>query len=241
MLDQLRTKTLHARGARRVSAYAGALVRYVVLGAVALSVLPAQAFAALPLLLAARAQDDAPTGGATAPPAPLALNARPLHQLLDKAKRLRDEGAFDLSRTIELSFDADLNEEGSLTNVSPVTAAPDLPRLRELGEDIVSALSESHLLAALKGAQHLRVALRLDAAQLTASLTADTASDQHAAQMARGFDTLFRIAQHTNKGRDVAAVYNGMTASASGKQLAFRLEMSRQDAGNLLLRQITPN
>jgi hypothetical protein len=241
MLEQTRTKNLNAH-ARRASAYVGALARYVILGAVALSVLPAQAFAALPLLLAARAQDDAGGATAAAPPQPDArIDARPLRQLLDKAKRIKDEGSLDLSRTIELSFEADLDEDASLTNVSPVSASPDAPRLRELGADFVSALSESHLLRSLKGARHLRFALRLDDSRLTASLTADTESDEHAAQMARGYDALFQMARVVNRDRQTAVVYNGMTASASGKQLAFRLEMSRADAGNLLLQQITPN
>jgi hypothetical protein len=37
------------------------------------------------------------------------------------------------------------------------------------------------------------------------------------------------------------AAPRGMTASPSGKQLALRLGMTREEAGQLLLRQITPN
>ncbi|HEX8853372.1 MAG TPA: hypothetical protein VF754_07795 [Pyrinomonadaceae bacterium] len=225
---------------RRAASRTRALARYVMLGAVALSILPAQAFAAaLPLLLAARAQDDAGNAPAAQPRAE--VNARPLRQLLDKAQRLRDEGSLDLSRTIEIAFEADLDEDASLTNVSPVHATPDAPRLRELGEDFISALSESHLLASLKGASHLRMALRLDASKLTANLSADIESDRRAADMATGYNALFSIARATKRGQDVAAILNGMTVSASGKQLAFRLEMSRAEAGNLLLKQVTPN
>ena len=42
-------------------------------------------------------------------------------------------------------------------------------------------------------------------------------------------------------GTPVEVVYNNMTVSANGKQLAFNLAMSRADAGNLLLKQIPPN
>lgn len=247
MFDPASTENLHAatpttRGARRVAACTRALARYVVLGAVALSILPAQAFAAaLPLLLAARAQEDA-TGGKPAKP-PVEIKPNPFRELLVKAKRLKDEGEIDFGRTIELSFEADLTEAGSLANVTPISAKPDTPRLRELGEDLVRALSETNVPGSLKGFRHLRVSLRLDQRTFAASLDADAESDERAARTAHGYALFLKMA-HLNaieRRPELVPVYKGMTFSSSGKQLAFRLEMSREAAGNLLLKQITPN
>lgn len=48
-------------------------------------------------------------------------------------------------------------------------------------------------------------------------------------------------ARISSKSGEEAVVLNNMTVSASGKQLALRLGLSREQFGNLILKQITPN
>ena len=60
--------------------------------------------------------------------------------------------------------------------------------------------------------------------------------------MARDYAGLIALGRLFRKGRSVeATVLNNMTVSASGKQLLMKLEMSRQTAGNLLLKLLPPN
>jgi hypothetical protein len=43
------------------------------------------------------------------------------------------------------------------------------------------------------------------------------------------------------RGTDEGALLSGMKVSASGKQLLMNLDMPREQMGNILMRQITPN
>ena len=48
-------------------------------------------------------------------------------------------------------------------------------------------------------------------------------------------------ARVAKRGTDEGAIMSGMKVSASGKQLLMNLDMPREQMGNILLRQITPN
>jgi hypothetical protein len=50
-----------------------------------------------------------------------------------------------------------------------------------------------------------------------------------------------RLNSRAPEARPAPAVRNNMTFAAGGKRLAVKLEMTRAEAGNLLLKQIAPN
>jgi hypothetical protein len=59
--------------------------------------------------------------------------------------------------------------------------------------------------------------------------------------MARGYRMLINVGRLARRGTDEGAILSGMKVSASGKQLLMNLDMPREQMGNILLRQITPN
>ncbi len=239
MSDNFFSKIFRARAAarhgRRAAVCANSLLRYAILGAVALSILPASALANFQLQ-SAQTQDQA--GEKT--DRPIEINARPLRELLSKVRQSKGDGTLDMSGTFALNIEADRRDDGTFENVSIKGASGDAV-LKSLGEQFIQALSESRALSFLEGVRHLRMAFRLDAVKLAFNISTEIESDARASQTASSLNLLLGFARSAKRDKPEGAVFNNMTVSSSGKQLAFRLEMSREAAGNLLFRQITPN
>jgi hypothetical protein len=250
-----RERAADARGARCRRPVA-ALLRYAVLGAVALSILPASAAASLPTHAQAKSgarADSEPQraperpsqgpaferdyGGVQRPPR---VNTQPFKDLLLKAKRLYDAGQLDLSRTIELNAEADRADDGTLTNFQMSSLTRDSAH-RELAIGVVAAISQSRLLRFLEGVPHIRLKLFLDQQRLAITSSAEVASEDLARQMSSGYGGLLAFARVRERGRPSGVVWNSMGFKSDGKQFTVTLEMSREEAGRLLLQLITPN
>ena len=170
------------------------------------------------------------------------VKAKPFRELLTKVQALHGRGEINLSDPVDVVIDAERNVDGSLSNVSVVRTVPSNPALAALAGEFAQTLSASRALRFLNGARRLRMTLNLDGQQVAGRLAFDAASGARAAEMARDYAGLIALGRLFRKGRSVeATVLNNMTVSASGKQLLMKLEMSRQTAGNLLLKLLPPN
>ena len=170
------------------------------------------------------------------------VNAKPFRELLTKVQALHGRGEINLRAPVDVVIDAERNVDGSLSNVSVVRTVPSNPALAALAGEFAQTLSASRALRFLNGARRLRMTLNLDGQQVAGRLAFDAASGARAAEMARDYAGLIALGRLFRKGRSVeATVLNNMTVSASGKQLLMKLEMSRQTAGNLLLKLLPPN
>ena len=81
----------------------------------------------------------------------------------------------------------------------------------------------------------------LDTERFRAETASAAPSEARAAEMARGYRVFVNAGRLMRRGTDEGAVLNNMKVSASGKQLLMNLDMPREQLGNILLRQITPN
>jgi hypothetical protein len=59
--------------------------------------------------------------------------------------------------------------------------------------------------------------------------------------MAGSYNNLLALGRIFRNGKRERVILNNMTVTSSGKQLVLKLEMSRAELGNLLLKQVTPN
>ena len=59
--------------------------------------------------------------------------------------------------------------------------------------------------------------------------------------MARGYRVLVNAGRLVRRGTDEGALLNRTKVSSNGKQLLMTFDMPREQLGNILLRQITPN
>ena len=251
---------------RRVFA---SLARFVVLGLAALSVLPACAAEANHARAAedhSRAQGNAepgqspeqqkqfqeqqtqPMATATATPAvennvkpPPKVYTRAFKDLLAKWGGEYHAGRLDLNGPVSLIVEADRTEDGTLENMILTGDSASDPTVARLARDVAIAIGASGVLEFLEGVPHLLLNFRLDQQKLDAVLNAETDSEKRAESLARVFEVGFKFQSHRKAGTDEAVVWNNMKVSASGKVLTLKLEMTREAAGNLLLKQITPD
>src|SRR5437763_15543922 len=82
------------------------------------------------------------------------LNKRPLAEFVTQIKKSLGRGDLDLNSSASLIIEADRAEDGSLSNVQ-VTEREGDARLRQIAADFAKALSASHALSALNGAEHV--------------------------------------------------------------------------------------
>ncbi|HEX5707488.1 MAG TPA: hypothetical protein VFX96_09345 [Pyrinomonadaceae bacterium] len=209
------------------------LVRFVVLGAAALSLLPATS-------APARAQDGGAAASSSAPAAsPQKINAQPLRQLLVKFKQILERKESS-GETGEARVEADISEDGSLSNVW-VGGTADKDFL-QFADETARALNDSRALSVFaKDARHVNLRLHLGPEHVEAFAALDVNSAERANELALGYGGMLLVARRRAAERPTLPLWNSVRLSANGKQLVMRLEMPREQAGNLLLQRITPN
>ena len=231
---------LNALFAPRAGGDAGRLARFAVVGAFVLGVLPASA-EVLAQAQKAGAVTDAGASKSAAKAEAGKVNMGPLKAFLTRARRANEQGKLNLSKPQAITVEGDRREDGTLTNVSITGESASSPEFRKVAEDFVSSLNESRGLAFLNDVSHVRMNFALDAARFRVESASDAPSETRAAEMARGYRMLVNAGRLMRRGTDEGAVLNNMKVSASGKQLLMNLDMPREQMGNILLRQITPN
>ena len=169
------------------------------------------------------------------------VNVKPIKAFLSRSKRLHEEGKIDLSKPRSIVVVGDRQQDGTLTNVQITGESAADPQLRAVAQDFVTSVNESHALAFLSDVSRVSMTFTLDGERFQAQTASDAPSETRAEEMARGYRMFVNFGRLAKRGTDEGALLNGMKVSASGKQLLMNLDMPREQMGNILLRQITPN
>jgi hypothetical protein len=254
-MRELFTNIFHAQaGAQGRGEAARLFARFAVLGAFVLGVAPG-GWAAL--AQARRGASAAATGagvkkttkaGAPKPASADApksegtrVNVKPIKLFLARSKRLHEEGKLDLSKPHSIVVTGDRQTDGTLTNVEITGDSAADPTLRAVAQDFVASVNDSHALAFLNDISRVSMTFTLDGERFKAQTASDAPSEARAEEMARGYRMLLNVGRLAKRGTDEGAIMGGMKVSSSGKQLLMNLDMPREQMGNILLRQITPN
>jgi hypothetical protein len=219
---------------------AGRLARFAFVGAFVLGVLPVSA----EVLAQAQKTGAVADVGASKTAAKTEagkVNMGPIKAFLSRARRLNEQGKLDLSKPQVLTVEGDRQEDGTLTNVAITGESASQPEFKRVAEDFIASLNQSRALGFLNDVSHVRMNFTLDTERFRAETASDAPSEARAAEMARGYRVLVNAGRLMRRGTDEGAVLNNMKVSASGKQLLMNLDMPREQLGNILLRQITPN
>jgi hypothetical protein len=169
------------------------------------------------------------------------VSVKPIKAFLARSKRLHEEGKLDLSKQYSILVAGDRREDGTLTNVQITGESAADPNLRAVAQDFVNSLNDSHALAVLTDVSRVSMNFTLDGERFKALTTSDAPSEARAEEMARNYRMLLNVGRLAKRGTDEGVLMSGMKVSASGKQLLMNLDMPREQLGNILLRQITPN
>ena len=170
-----------------------------------------------------------------------AINTKPFTDLLKQGKEMRDAKEIDLSGTLEMEAEGDRQEDGRLINVRVTGGAASNPKLVQLAKDFISALSDSKVLAALKGAQHLKMRVKLDDKEVSLRVLTEMASADEASTMSNGYNGLLWIGAQSKKGKDEEAIFKSVQIAAEARQIVLTFNMPRKAAGDLLSKMIKKN
>ena len=230
------------------------LARFSVLGAFVLGVVPGGAEALAQTRKAGAstgvkktARAEAPKAGAAGAEGPKAgagankVNVKPIKAFLARSKRLHEQGKLDLSKPQTIVVEGDRQQDGTLANVRITGESAADPALRAVAQDFVTSVNDSRALAFLSDVSRVSMTFTLDGERFKALTASDAPSEARAEEMARGYRMLVNVGRLAKRGTDEGAILGGMKVSASGKQLLMNLDMPREQMGNILLRQITPN
>lgn len=168
---------------------------------------------------------------------PKTINKRPFVDLLVKYNDLKDRGELNLNETVEMTIEADRNEDGTLRNVTVTRQAGD-EKLIQAAKDFIAALSASNALDFLEGTDHLTMRLKLDSVAVTVSASTEVASDAEARQKALGFNALLAGGAFLKRGRDEGTIMGNTKVTASGKQITINFNLPRTAIAEMLKKQI---
>lgn len=242
-------------GEGRHADHTRSLARFAVLGAFVFGVLPASVTGLAQAQKAgAGVKKTAKTGSAKAE-SPKAGSAKiesaktegkkvdigPIRAFITRAKTLNDQGKLDLTKPQAITVEGDRQTDGTLTNVQITGESAANPEFRRVADDFVASVNESRALKFLDEVSHMRMVFTLDGERFKAETASDTPSAERADSMARGYRMMLNIARMAKRGTNDAALMSGMKISSNGKQLLMNFDMPREQMGNILLRQITPN
>jgi hypothetical protein len=173
------------------------------------------------------------------------INVKPFTDLLKKGKEMRDAKEIDLSSALaalEMEVEADRQEDGRLTGIKIVPGvAASNPKLVQLAEEFVTALSDSRVLAALRGTRHLKMKVKLDDKEVSVRVLTEMASESEAESLSNGYNGLLYIGAMSKKGRDEEAIFKSVKITSEARQIVLTFNMPRKAAGDLLSKLIKKN
>ncbi|MCA1556785.1 MAG: hypothetical protein LC747_08870, partial [Acidobacteria bacterium] len=169
------------------------------------------------------------------------INTKPLTDLLQQGKQMRDAGEIDLSGNLEMDVEANREDDGRLTNVVVTGAAASNPKLVGLAKDFISAISDSKLLAALKGTRQLKMHVKLDDKEVAVRVLTEMASEGEATTMSNGYQGLLVLGALSKKGKEEEVIFKSVQIASEAKQIVLNFNMPRKAAGDVLTKLIKKN
>jgi len=168
---------------------------------------------------------------------PKTINKRPFVDLLVKYNELKEKGEIDLNKPVEMTIEADRNDDGTLRNVVVTRKSGD-PKLIEATKDFVAALSASGVLDFLEGAGHLTLNLKLDDVTVSVNASTEVASADDAKQMSSGYNLILAGGAIAKKGRDEATIMRNTNVTYKGKVITLSFNLARSAITEMLKKQI---
>lgn len=173
------------------------------------------------------------------------INKRPLQEWLARQNDLKNKGQLDLSQTVELTIEADLEPSGKLLNAKVAQKTGD-PRLIEAAKELVAAISDSNALSFLKDpkfpneTKRLRITVKMDQTEVMAQVESEVPTTERAKQLASVYQGFLLLGQVQKKGKDEEVIYKSTKISANGKQIVVSFKLPRPTAEVMIKKQIQP-
>jgi hypothetical protein len=163
------------------------------------------------------------------------VNTKPLEDVAFKGKELFDQGKLDL-KSIEVTATAERNDDGTL---KPETVKIDWGTVSDentatLAQQLITAISQSKVLANLEGAKGVRMVLKLDQQNVSIKIISELPSELVAKNMAEGFAGMVFFGRIAKRGTNEGELYNNLKFNYEGKQFTMSFEMPKDAAGKMI-------
>lgn len=167
------------------------------------------------------------------------INKKPLKDWLASNNERYKKGKLDLSKTIELVIVAQRDEKGQLHDPQVISKAGD-PNLIEAAKEFVAAINDSNILYFLEGTGggQVRFVVKLDSAQVTATVESEVESTERAEKMAVTYGAMMLLGKIARSDKDEAVIYQNTRITSKGKQIVVNFSMPREAAGEMLKKQL---
>ena len=172
------------------------------------------------------------------------INRKPLKDFVAMANDLLVKGQLDFSKPVEVVIEADLDENAQLVNATVVSKTGDGP-LEDISKEMVRALSDSgalRMFIAENGKLELnkvRFTIRMDQNNFSAQVESDAPNQDRAKKMALAYGVLLAGVPILRPGKDdEIAIAKSTTVRADGKKLIANFSMPRQQAIDLMKKQV---
>jgi len=173
------------------------------------------------------------------------VEVQTLRDFWAKVKGSLEHGEIDLKGTFDLALEADRDEDGTLRNVRVSRAGASDERWRELAQAFAFALSTStdalqrfDRLVHPSTSRRVSISLKLDEQHLVGRMVYTIERDDHAPRSNPGWNLVW-IRSDGQRDKDQDIIFNHMGFSSGRKQLCMHLEMTREQAGNLLRQHLS--
>ncbi len=164
------------------------------------------------------------------------INTKPLEDAAQKGKEMFDQGKLDLNSGVEVTAIGELNEDGTLnpnaTKIDWVTVKDE--NMAGMAQQVLTAISQSKMLANLQGAKVVRMGLKLDQQNLSVKITSDLPSEDDAKKQAEGYASMIFFGRIAKKGTSEGELYNNLKFNYEGKQFVMAFEMPKDAAGKII-------
>jgi hypothetical protein len=176
------------------------------------------------------------------------INRAPLKDFVAKANDLFEKGQLDFSKPIEVVIETELDKDAHFVNPQVISKSGNAP-LDQISTDMVAALSDSGALKFLMGRdgntidlQKMRFTIKMDQNSFNAVIESEAPSAERAKQMAFAYSALLGAVPLLREGKDdEIAIAKGTTVSSDGKKLIATFAMPRQQAIELMKKQVAAN
>lgn len=166
------------------------------------------------------------------------INARPFKDLLAQGKTLADAGKIDVKGDFQMELEAVRQDDGKLKDVK-ILRSSGTPETEKLALDFIAALSDSNVLARLKGMTKLNVMVGVDKERVMTAIKSDMESADEAKKISDAMNFLLGVAILKREGGDEAvAIYKKIKLKNQNNQVLVNFDMPRAEAGTMINGQL---
>jgi len=164
------------------------------------------------------------------------IKIKPWEDLAAEGRQLHEQGKLNLDTTVDVSATAEPTAEGKLKpeSVNIKWHRPPDETTDMLARKVITAISESEMLATLKGTQAVDMSLKLDEKDVAIVIGNKFASAAEAEKHANAYAALLLGARIARHGTDDAEFYRNIKISPEGDRFVISFKMPKADAGRLV-------